>query len=117
MIIGEGGLIAYIGTNDAYQLELQARGGDKQAMLIQDAMSYQVGKSIGEMAVVLKGEVDAILLTGGIANNSMVTDYIKSMVRFIAQVIVYPGDDEMKALAYNALRVIKGEVECKKYNI
>jgi butyrate kinase len=117
MIIGEGGLIAYLGTNDAYQLELQARNGDKQAMLIQDAMSYQVGKAIGEMAVVLKGEVDAILLTGGIANNSMVTDYVKSMVKFIAQVIVYPGDDEMKAMAQNALRVVKGEVECKQYTI
>jgi butyrate kinase len=115
MINGEGGLIAYLGTNDAYKVELQARAGDKQALQIQEAMSYQVGKSIGEMATVLKGEVDAILLTGGIANNSMVTDYIKSMVKFIAQVIVYPGDDEMKALAHNALRVIRGEVQYKEY--
>lgn len=115
MIVSEGGLIAYLGTNDAYKVELQARSGDKHAQLIQDAMSYQVGKTIGEMAAVLKGEVDAILLTGGIANNPMVTDYIKTMVKFIAQVIVYPGDDEMKALAQNALRVIKGEVQCKEY--
>jgi butyrate kinase len=115
MIIGEGGLIAYLGTNDAYKVELQARSGDKLSLQIQEAMSYQVGKAIGEMAVVLKGEVDAILLTGGIANNSMVTDYVKSMVKFIAQVIVYPGDDEMKALAQNALRVIKGEVQYKEY--
>jgi butyrate kinase len=115
MIIGEGGLIAYLGTNDAYKVELRAREGEPEAKLIQDAMSYQVGKAIGEMATVLKGEVDAILLTGGIANNTMVTDYIKSMVRFIAQVIVYPGEDEMKALAQNAVRVIKGEVECKEY--
>jgi len=115
MIIGEGGLIAYLGTNDAYKVELQARAGDKLSIQIQEAMSYQVGKAIGEMAVVLKGEVDAILLTGGIANNAMVTDYVKSMVRFIAQVIVYPGDDEMKALAQNALRVIKGEVQYKEY--
>jgi butyrate kinase len=115
MIIGEGGLIAYLGTNDAYKVELQARAGNKQSIQIQEAMSYQVGKAIGEMAVVLKGEVDAILLTGGIANNAMVTDYVKSMVKFIAQVIVYPGDDEMKALAQNALRVIKGEVQYKEY--
>ncbi len=115
MIIGEGGLIAYLGTNDAYKVELRARAGEMEAKLIQDAMSYQVGKAIGEMATVLKGEVDAILLTGGIANNTMVTDYIKSMVRFIAQVIVYPGEDEMKALAQNAVRIIKGEVECKEY--
>jgi butyrate kinase len=115
MIIGEGGLIAYLGTNDAYKVELRARSGETEAKLIQDALSYQVGKAIGEMASVLKGEVDAIILTGGIANNTMVTDYIKSMVRFIAQVIVYPGEDEMKALAQNAVRVIKGEVECKEY--
>jgi butyrate kinase len=115
MIVGEGGLIAYLGTNDAYKVELKARAGDKEALIIQEAMSYQVGKAIGEMAVVLKGDVDAILLTGGIANNSMVTDYIKSMVKFIAQVIVYPGDDEMKALAENALRVIKGEIKYKEY--
>lgn len=115
MIVGEGGLIAYLGTNDAYKIELRARDGDKEAQLIQDAMSYQVGKAIGEMATVLKGEVDAILLTGGIANNVTVVEYIKSMVKFIAPVIVYPGEDEMKALAQNAIRVIKGEVECKIY--
>jgi len=115
MIIGEGGLIAYLGTNDAYKVELRARAGDNEAKIIQDAMSYQVGKAIGEMAVVLKGIVDAILLTGGIANNSMVTDYIKIMVKFIAPVIVYPGEDEMKALAQNAIRIIRGEVQCKEY--
>jgi butyrate kinase len=115
MIVGEGGLVAYLGTNDAYKIELKAKSGDKEALLVQNAMSYQVGKIIGEMATVLKGEVDAILLTGGIANNNMVTDYIKSMVKFIAPVIVYPGEDEMKALAQNALRVIRGEVECKIY--
>jgi butyrate kinase len=115
MIVGEGGLVAYLGTNDAYKIELRARSGDKEAKFIQDAMSYQVGKVIGEMAAVLKGDVEAILLTGGIANNTMVTDYIKSMVKFIAPVIVYPGEDEMKALAQNALRVLRGEVQLKEY--
>ena len=115
MIVGEGGLIAYFGTNDAYKIELQARSGDNEALLIQNAMSYQVAKIIGEMAAVLNGEVDAILLTGGIANNSMVTDYIKKMVKFIAPVIVYPGEDEMKALAQNAVSIIKGETKCKQY--
>lgn len=115
MIVGEGGLIAYLGTNDAYKVELLVNAGDKNAKLIQDAMSYQVGKIIGEMAAVLNGEVDAILLTGGIANNSQVTDYIKKMVRFIAPIIVYPGEDEMKALAENAVRYIRGEVQCKIY--
>ena len=115
MIIGEGGLIAYLGTNNAYQVEIMAKGGNVQAQLIQDAMSYQVAKIIGEMAVVLKGEVDAILLTGGIANNSTVTNYIKNMVKFIAPVIIYPGEDEMKALAENAVRVLNGEFKPKIY--
>ena len=115
MILGEGGLVAYLGTNDAYKIELRVKAGDKEASKIQDAMSYQVGKIIGEMAAVLKGEVDAILLTGGIANNQQVTDYIKLMVKFIAPVIVYPGEDEMKALAENAIRVIKGDVIPKEY--
>jgi butyrate kinase len=115
MIIGEGGYIAYLGTNDGYQIEMKARDGNTDAILIQNALSYQVGKAIGEMSTVLKGKVDAILLTGGIANNTLVTDYIKSMVRFIAPVIVYPGEDEMKAMADNALRVLRGEVIAKKY--
>jgi butyrate kinase len=115
MIVGEGGFVAYLGTNDGYQIELNAREGDKTAILIQNALSYQVGKSIGEMATVLKGDVDAILLTGGMANNTMVTDYIKTMVKFIAPVIVYPGEDEMKAMADNALRVLRGDVIPKKY--
>lgn len=115
MIVGEGGFVAYLGTNDAYKIELRAKAGDKEAILIQNAMSYQVSKAIGEMACVLKGEVDAILLTGGIANNALVTDFIKSLVKFIAPVIVYPGEDEMKALAENAVRVIKGEVQCREY--
>jgi butyrate kinase len=115
MIIGEGGFIAYLGTNDGYQIEINAREGNTDAILIQNAMSYQIGKAIGEMSTVLKGAVDAILLTGGIANNTMVTDYIKSMVKFIAPVIVYPGEDEMKAMAENALRVLRNEVVPKKY--
>jgi butyrate kinase len=115
MIVGEGGFIAYLGTNDGYEIELSAKEGDINAIIIQNAMSYQVGKAIGEMAAVLKGEVDAILLTGGIANNTMVTDYIKSMAKFIAPIIVYPGEDEIKAMAENALRVLRGEVIPKRY--
>jgi butyrate kinase len=115
IIVGEGGLVAHLGTNSAYKVEQMASDGNKSASLIQDAMSYQVAKAIGEMATVLNGEVDAILLTGGIANNQQVTDYIKNMVRFIAPVIIYPGEDEMRALAQNALRVLKKEVVCKVY--
>jgi butyrate kinase len=115
MITGEGGLMAYFGTNSAYQIELMALDGDDKARFIQDAMSYQVAKDIGAMATVLHGEVDAIILTGGIANNPMVVEYIKKMVGYIAPVIIYPGEDEMHALAMNGLMVLKGEVVPKEY--
>ena len=115
MITGQGGFVAYFETNNAYQIELMADEGDEKAKLIQDAMSYQVAKEIGAMATVLHGDVDGIILTGGIANNPMVVEYIKKMVSFIAPVIIYPGEDEMHALAMNGLRVLKGELEAKDY--
>ncbi|MCT4603198.1 MAG: butyrate kinase [Marinifilum sp.] len=115
MIKGEGGLVAHLGTNDAYEVELKAKDGDAKAKLIQDAMSYQVAKSIGEMAAVLKGEVEGILLTGGIAHNPDLVNYIKNMVSFIAPIVVYPGEDEMKALAMNGYMVLRNEIEPKVY--
>ncbi|WP_321296684.1 butyrate kinase [Marinifilum fragile] len=115
MIKGEGGLVAHLGTNDAYEVELKAKDGDAKAKLIQDAMSYQVAKAIGEMAAVLKGEVEGILLTGGIAHNPDLVNYIKDMVSFIAPVVVYPGEDEMKALAMNGYMVLRNEIEPKEY--
>ena len=115
MIKGEGGLVAHLGTNDAYEVELKAKDGDTQAKLIQDAMSYQVAKSIGEMAAVLKGDVQGILLTGGIAHNPDLVNYIKEMVSFIAPVVVYPGEDEMKALAMNGYMILRNEIEPKVY--
>ncbi len=114
IIKGAGGLVGHLGTNDAYEVELKAKE-DPKYKLIQDAMSYQVGKSIGAMAAVLKGKVDAILLTGGIAKNPFLVDYVKDMVEFIAPVKVYPGEDEMRALAMNGLMVIRGELKAKIY--
>lgn len=115
MITGRGGYMAYMEMNDAYLLGLRAEQGDKKAKLVQDAMAYQVSKEIGAMSTVLKGVVDAILLTGGIAHNTYVVDYIKAMTAHISRVVVYPGEDEMKALAMNALRVLSGETEPKEY--
>jgi butyrate kinase len=115
MIKGEGGLVAHLGTNDAYEVELKAKDGDAKAKLIQDAMSYQIAKFIGEMATVLKGEVDGILLTGGIAHNPDLVNYVKDMVSFIAPVLVYPGEDEMKALGLNGYMVLRGEIEVREY--
>jgi len=116
MITGEGGYMAYLNTNDAYQVELMAQDGDENAQLIQDAMSYQIGKEIGALAAVLKGEVDAIILTGGISHNPMVVEYIKSMVSFIAPVVIYPGEDELHALIWNGLLVLKGQIKPKEYD-
>jgi butyrate kinase len=75
----------------------------------------QIAKEIGSLATVLKGKVDAIILTGGIAYNNMLVEYVKEMTSFIAPMIVYPGEDEMEALAMNGLMVIKGEINAKKY--
>lgn len=116
MITGEGGYVAYMGTNSAYEVELLAQDGDDRARLIQDAMSYQIGKEIASMCAVLHGEVDAIILTGGISHNPMVVEYIKKMVSFIAPVVIYPGEDEMHALAMNGLMVLKGEINPKDYD-
>lgn len=115
MITGEGGLMAYLDTNNAYEVELMAQDGDENARKIQDAMSYQVGKEIGALAAVLKGDVDAIILTGGISHNPMVVEYIKSMVSFIAPVVIYPGEDELHALVWNGLLVLKGQIQPKEY--
>jgi butyrate kinase len=115
MIIGEGGYVAYLGTNDAMEIENRAKHGDELAQKVQDALGYQVAKSIGEMAVVLNGYVDAIILTGGLAYNQYLTKYISSKVEFISGVFVYPGEDELEALAMNALRVATGEIEPMEY--
>jgi butyrate kinase len=116
MITGRGGLMAYLGTNNAYEVELMAEDGNEEARNIQDAMSYQIAKEIGALAAVLKGNVDAIILTGGISHNTMVVEYIKAMVSFIAPVVIYPGEDEMHALAWNGLLVIKKQIEVKEYD-
>jgi butyrate kinase len=115
MVIGEGGYVAYLGTNDAMEVENRANAGDELARKIQDALGYQVAKTIGEMAVVMDGYVDAIILTGGLAYNKYLTDYISAKVEFISGVFVYPGEDELEALAMNALRVATGEIEPKEY--
>jgi butyrate kinase len=115
MILGEGGFVSYLGTNDAREVEEKANSGDEKAKFIQEALFYQVSKIIGEMAVVLEGKVDAILLTGGLAYNKQIEEYVKSKAGFIAPVFIYPGEDELEALAMNALRVANGETKVKEY--
>ena len=115
MIKGEGGFVAYLGTNDAYEVEMRVKNGDEKAKAVHDAIAYQLGREVGSLSTVLKGEVDAIIFTGGMAYDKGLINYIKEMVSFIAPVIVYPGEDEMEALAMNGYMVMKGEVEPKVY--
>ena len=115
MIKGEGGLVAYLGTNSAYEVEQRAEKGDTAAKYIYDGMAYQVAKEIGSMVAVLHSEVDGILITGGIAHDKYFVNQVISYVHRMAPVHVYPGEDEMKALAMNGLRLILGEVEAKEY--
>jgi len=116
MIKGEGGLVAYLGTNSAREVEKRAAEGDEYAKLIYDGMAYQVSKEVGAMAAVLDFNVDGILITGGIAHGKYFVNQIISQVHRLAPVHVYPGEDEMKALAMNGFRIIKGETEAKVYN-
>lgn len=115
MLIGEGGLVAHLGTNSFKEVETKVKEGDEKFALISDAFVYNVAKSIGAMATVLKGKVDAILITGGVAYNSSLMDQLVEMVNFISEVKIYPGEDEMSALAMNGLALLKGEIEAKLY--
>lgn len=115
MIKGKGGYVAYFGTNNAYDVEKMADSGNKEAQLIQEGISYQVAKEIGALSSVLFGEVDGILLTGGMAHGEIVVNAITERVKHIAPVFVYPGEDEMRALAMNGLRVINGEADMLDY--
>jgi butyrate kinase len=116
MVLGEGGFVSFLGTNNAHEVQKLAESGNEKARFYQEALFYQVSKTIGEMAVVLEGKVDAILLTGGLAFNAGFEEYIKAKAGFIAPVYSYPGEDELEALALNALRVARGEVIPKEYN-
>jgi butyrate kinase len=114
-ILGKSGLVAYLGTNNARDVVKMIEDGDKNADMVFDAMSYQIAKEIGSMAAVLKGEVDAIVLTGGIAYSELLCERIRKRVGFIAPVKIYAGEDEMLALAEGAVRILNGEEKAKIY--
>lgn len=115
MIKGNGGLVSYLDTSDAREVVEKIEAGDKYAELIYYAMAYQVAKDIGAQAAVLKGQVDAIILTGGIAYDKMFTGWILEMVEFISKVVIYPGEDELTALAEGGLRILRGQEHPKIY--
>jgi butyrate kinase len=114
-VTGKGGLVAYLGTNDGREVVKMIEAGDKNAELIYKAMAYQVAKEIGACAAVLEGKVDAVCLTGGLAYDKLLIGWIREMVEFIGDVRVYPGEDEMIALAEGGLRVLRKEESAKEY--
>jgi len=115
LFIKEAGLYAYTGTKDLRLVEERAAAGDQDAALILKAMSYQVAKAIGAMATVAEGRVDRIILTGGVAHSRRITEDISRRVKFIAPVLVIPGEEELLSLAQGALRVLRGEEEAQDY--
>ena len=110
---GKGGMVAYIGENDVKTVEAKALAGNETYKECLDAMLYQTAKEIGAAAAVLKGSVDAILLTGGIAHSQYVVNYLDDMVNYIGPLFVYPGEHEMEALALGAYNALSGNTEAK----
>ena len=112
---GNGGLKAYLNTHDAREVEKRIENGDKYAELVYEAMAYQVAKGIGELATVVEGNIDYIIITGGIAYSKTFTDWIIKRVKFIAPIEIMPGENEMESLALGTLRVLRGEEEANEY--
>ena len=115
-IAGQAGLAAHLGTTDVKEIMARIADGDEHARLIIDAMIYHTAKSIAAQGAVLCGHVDAILLTGGMAHSEYITSGLRRRVEFLAPVFVYPGEDEMEALALNALAVLQGRCEARRYD-
>ncbi|MEC1548458.1 butyrate kinase [Bacillus rugosus] len=116
-LVGTGGLLGYLGTNDAVKVEQMIQEGDEKARFIFDAMAYQIAKEIGAASAALKGEVEAIVLTGGLAYGKSFVSSIRSYIDWISDVLVYPGENELQSLAQGALRVLLGEEQSKQYRI
>ena len=115
MVMGKGGMVAYLGTNDLQQVEQMVDAGDRQARLVYEAMAYQIAKEIGSMACVLSGRIDAIILTGGMAQSNRLIVLLTNRVKFIAPTIVIKGELEMEAMANGLLRVLNGQENCLQY--
>lgn len=115
MVMGRGGLAAYLGTNSVLDVEQRIKDGDATACEVYRAMAYQISKEIGAMSTVLSGSIDAIVLTGGVARSTVLTSWIEERVCFIARVLLYPGEDEMNSIAETANRVLRGEERIKEY--
>ena len=116
LVMGSGGLAAYLGTNSAVEVERRIDAGDTAAQEVYEAMAYQIAKEIGAMATVVSGVLDGIILTGGLATSNRLVGLIMDRITFIAPIIIYPGEHELEALALGALRVLRGEEEPREYS-
>ena len=116
LLNGQSGLVGYLGSSDARQAVALAEQGDRKAALVLDAMAFQIAKEIGAMATVLNGQVDAVILTGGLAHSAYITRHIIDYVSYIAPVKVEPGEDEMQALAEGAWQVLSGRESAAVYS-
>ena len=115
LVMGGGGLLAYLGTTSALEVEQRIESGDHTAREVFEAMAYQISKEIGAMATVLRGSVDAIVLTGGLAASSMLTGWIRERVEFLGRIFIAPGQDEIEALVQGVLRVLRGQEAARDY--
>ena len=113
ILVGQGGIVSYLGTNNMFEVMEKVENGNKEAKNVVDAMCYQIAKEIGALATVTKGKVDAIVLTGGLARDKYIVDNIIDRVKFIAPIELEPGEDELQALALGVLRVLKNEEQAK----
>ncbi len=116
-LVGQAGFVGYLGTNDAVSVEKRINEGDEKAKLVFDAMAYQIAKEIGAASTVLSGNVDAIILTGGLAYGKKFVSQITEKIKWIADVIVHPGENELQALAEGGLRVLREEEVAKTYPV
>lgn len=117
IVVGRGGLTSYFNTNKAHEVENMVKAGSDKFKLVYEGMAYQIAEEIGARASNLNGNVDAIILTGGVAHSEMLCDWIKDRVSFISEIHRYPGELELEALAYGALRVLRGEEVAKQYTV
>jgi len=117
MVFGEGGLFAYLGTRDLREVERRIDAGHAEAKVVLDAMTYQIAKEAGAMAAALEGKIDALLFTGGMAHSERVLRRLREHLGWIAPITVYPGEDELRALADGVFRVLDGIEEPKKMQV
>ena len=115
LLVGQGGLVSYLGTNNGVEIEKRINEGDSEAQFYYEAMGYNVVKEVGAMYFACKGRVDAVLITGGLAHSNYFTDYLKVYIEKTVPVYIYPGEDEMRALAEGTLRVLRKEERLQAY--